>query len=301
MSRLAYSGSYHANIGPHVFPMIKFRRIRDALLQGGAAMERDFLDPGEVTPEDALRVHTPEYWDKVVSGFGPPDEALLEMPYTPELARAFRAMAQGSIRAAGAALDHGFGANIGGGFHHACPDHGEGFCMLNDVAIAIRAMQAQGRMKRAVVVDTDVHQGNGTAVVFRGDDTVFTFSIHQENNYPTPKAVGDLDVGLADGTGGAEYLDRLGDHLPKILDRHRPDLLAYVAGTDPYVEDQLGGLRLTMDDILARDRLVMEEASRRSIPVFATLAGGYARRLEDTVKMHAGMVALGLQMWPARS
>ena len=301
MSRLAYADRYHADIGPHVFPMTKFRRVRDALLQGGVAREQDFMDPGDVDPEDVLRAHSPAYWNKVVKGFAPRDEALLEMPWTPGLARSFRAMAQGSVLAARAALGHGFAANIGGGFHHACPDHGEGFCMLHDVAIAIRAVQAEGGIARAAVVDVDVHQGNGTAVVFQGDESVFTFSIHQENNYPIPKAVSDLDVGLADGVGGLEYLAELRAHVPRILDTHRPDLLAYVAGTDPCERDQLGGLRLTMEDILERDRLVLEEARKRGIPVFATFAGGYARNLEDTVRMHASMVALGLQMWPARA
>ena len=204
-SRLAHARGYYADIGPHVFPIVKYDQIRDHLVERGIAMPEDFADPGLVAGEDVLRVHTPRYWKKVLEGFGPHDEALLEMPYTPGLARAFRAMAQGSIVAAGGAMAGGFAANVGGGFHHACPDHGEGFCMLHDVAIAIRRLQADGRIRRAAVIDTDVHQGNGTAVIFADDPTVFTFSIHQENNYPQPKSTSDLDVGLADGASGEEY------------------------------------------------------------------------------------------------
>lgn len=299
MKRLAWAAGYHADIGPHVFPLSKFERVREALVRDGRAAAGDFHEPGPVSDEDALRVHTPRYWDRVLRGFDALDEARLEMRYTPELAAAFRAMAGGSIHAARAAVEHGFGANLGGGFHHAFPDHGEGFCMVHDVAIALRNAQAEGRIKKAVVVDTDVHQGNGTAEVFTGDSSVFTFSIHQERNYPTPKAVSDLDVGLDDGAEGAEYLALLGRHTNEILDREQPDLVAYVAGTDPYREDQLGGLGLSMDDIAARDRLVMEAARLRNIPLFVTFAGGYARRLEDTVRMHARTVALGLEIWPA--
>jgi acetoin utilization deacetylase AcuC-like enzyme len=299
MKRLAWAAGYHADIGPHVFPLSKFERVREALVREGWAAPGDFHEPAPVSDEDALRVHTPRYWGRVLRGFDALDEARLEMRYTPELAAAFRAMAGGSIHAARAALEHGFGANLGGGFHHAFPDHGEGFCMVHDVAIALRAAQAEGRVRKAVVVDTDVHQGNGTAAVFTGDPSVFTFSIHQERNYPTPKAASDLDVGLEDGVEGAEYLSLLGRHTHEILDREKPDLVAYVAGTDPYREDQLGGLCLSMEDIAARDRLVMEAARRRSIPLFVTFAGGYARRIEDTVRMHARTVALGLEIWPA--
>jgi len=295
--RLFHCDDYHADIGPHVFPMEKFRLVHRELLASGAASPEDFAVPGEVGEADVLRVHSHAYWWKVVEGFEALDELRLEMPYTHELARAFRAMAQGSVLAAQAALEHGFAANIGGGFHHACPDHGEGFCMLHDVAIAIRRVQADGAARKAVVIDTDVHQGNGTAVVFRNDPSVFTFSIHQENNYPVPKAESDLDVGLRDGATGEEYLRVLERHVPAILDAHRPDLVAYVAGTDPYREDQLGGLDLGLDDILARDRLVFSEAKRRGVPVFATFAGGYARRIADTVRMHADMVKLGLETW----
>jgi acetoin utilization deacetylase AcuC-like enzyme len=297
-TRLAYSDRYHADIGLHVFPMVKYRMVRDQLLRSGAAAEADFTEPGEVAEEDVLRVHTPAYWYKVQHGFGPRDEALLEMPFSPQLAAGFRFMAQGTLLAARAALRAGFAANLGGGFHHACPDHGEGFCMLNDVAIAVRHLQAHRLARRVAVIDADLHQGNGTATVFAGDPDVFTYSIHQEANYPVPKVPGDLDRGLADGTGGGEYLDLFGADVREVLDRHRPEVLAYVAGADPYADDQLGGLSLSCEDLVERDRVVLGEALRRRIPVFVTLAGGYARRVEDTVKLHAATLALGLELFP---
>ncbi|HVP38325.1 MAG TPA: histone deacetylase [Candidatus Saccharimonadales bacterium] len=292
--RLFYSDRYYADIGLHVFPMVKYRLVRDALTAGGAAGPDDFAEPGELAEEDALRVHTRAYWQKVLHGFGLADEARLELPYSPELAEAFRRMAQGSVLAARRALEGGFAANLGGGFHHAFPDHGEGFCMLNDVAIALRHLLAHRAVERAAVIDTDLHQGNGTAAIFEGDPSVFTYSIHQEHNYPHPKARSDLDVGLADGTAGPAYLERLGRDVPAVLDRQRPQVVAYVAGTDPYEDDQLGAIRLTREDLRRRDALVLEECRRRSVPVFVTLAGGYARRLEDTVRLHAATVELGL-------
>jgi acetoin utilization deacetylase AcuC-like enzyme len=295
--RLIYSDRYHADIGAHVFPMAKYRLVRDELLRTRAATPADFAEPGEVSAEDALRVHTGNYWHKVEHGFRPRDEARLELPYSPGLASAFRLMAQGTVMAARAALSTGFAANVGGGFHHAHPDHGEGFCMLNDVAIAIRHLQAHGLARRVAVIDTDLHQGNGTAVAFAGDPTVFTYSIHQEHNYPVPKARGDLDVGLPDGTAGEAYLARLRHDVPTVLDGQQPDAVAYVAGTDPYEDDRLGALFLTREDVCERDRVVLDEARRRDIPVFVTLAGGYARKVEDTVAMHAATLAQGLEMW----
>jgi len=294
--RLFYSQGYCADIGPHVFPMVKFRLVRELLLRTGVAAEADFAEPGEVSAEDALRVHTGAYWQKVEHGFAPRDEARLEMPYTPELARAFKLMAQGTVLAARAALETGFAANVGGGFHHACPDHGEGFCMVNDVAIAVRHLQARQLAARVAVLDTDLHQGNGTAQVFADDPRVFTYSIHQEHNYPVPKARSDLDVGLANGTQGGEYLARLAQDVPEVLDRHRPGVVAYVAGTDPYLEDQLGALCLTREEMRERDRLVLSEARGRGIPVFVTLAGGYARDLDHTVAMHAATIEEGLRL-----
>ena len=214
----------------------------------------------------------------------------LEIPYSKETVEAFWLAAGGSILAARCALQDGFGVNLGGGFHHAFPDHGEGFCMIHDVAIAIRRLQADGVIRRVMVVDTDVHQGNGTAAIFAADPDVFTFSIHQENNYPVPKPPSDVDINLEDGSGDEEYLDALAKGLAGAFARFRPDLLFYLGGSDPYREDQLGGLWLTLGGLRRRDALVFGEARQRDVPVAVTLAGGYARKLEDTVTIHVNTV-----------
>jgi acetoin utilization deacetylase AcuC-like enzyme len=187
-------------------------------------------------------------------------------------------------------MERGVGINLAGGFHHAFADHGEGFCVFNDVAIAIRELQHRKTIQRAAVIDVDVHQGNGTAAIFHDDPTVFTFSIHEDANYPAIKPLSDQDVGLDSGADGSVYLAALEHWVPRILESHRPDLVAYVAGADPFEEDQLGRLRLTREDLRARDRLTFEAARSRGIPVVAFLAGGYARRVEDTVAIHVAMV-----------
>lgn len=285
--RLIYHDDYDLHLGAHIFPSQKYRLVRQALLEQGGAAPEDFLEPEPASDEDVLRVHHQEYVRKLKTGRLSPLELLrLEIPYSPELVRAVWLAAGGSILAGQCALADGFAANLGGGFHHAFPDHGEGFCVLHDVAIAIRRLQADRTLRTAMVVDTDVHQGNGTAAIFAGDGTVFTFSIHQENNYPYPKPPSNIDVGLADGTGDADYLDQLERHLRRALAQFTPELIFYVAGADPYREDQLGGLALTLEGLRERDRLVYELARQRGIPVAITLAGGYARRLEDTVRIH---------------
>jgi acetoin utilization deacetylase AcuC-like enzyme len=288
---VVHSDGYFADIGLHVFPMRKFRMIRDEILRRGLLSEDEILPPARAKDEDVLRVHDRAYVEKLRLGkLSVLEEAVLELPYSKQLVEASFLCAGGSILAAREALRRGVGINLGGGFHHAFPDHGEGFCVFNDIAIAIRALQHQGLVKRAAVVDLDVHQGNGTAAIFRDDSTVFTFSMHDEDNYPAIKPPSDLDVGLDKGTEGAEYLAALERHLPAILDRHRPDLLAYVAGADPFEQDQLGGLKLTREDFRKRDRVVFDQAAARGIPVVSFLAGGYAARLEDTVGIHADMV-----------
>jgi acetoin utilization deacetylase AcuC-like enzyme len=214
----------------------------------------------------------------------------LEIPVSESTVKAFWLAAGGSILAGRKALENGFAANLTGGFHHAYAGHGEGFCMLHDVAIAIRSLQASGAIRTAMVVDTDVHQGNGTAAIFEDDKSVFTLSIHQENNYPMPKPPSDEDIGLEDGTRDHEYLDALEEGLLHSLKTMTPDLIFYVGGADPYREDQLGGLALTLEGLQKRDRLVFEHARRRGIPVASTLAGGYARRVADTVRIHVNTI-----------
>jgi acetoin utilization deacetylase AcuC-like enzyme len=198
--------------------------------------------------------------------------------------------AGGSILAAQCALRDGFGANLGGGFHHAYPDHGEGFCAIHDVAVAIRRLQADGAIRKAMVVDTDVHHGNGTAAIFHGDSSVFTISIHQENNYPAHKPPSSIDLHMMDRADDFEYLGALLPAVQQALDDFRPELLFYVGGADPFCEDQLGGLSLTMKGLKERDRRVFEEARRRGIPVATALAGGYARQVEDTVRIHVNTI-----------
>jgi len=210
----------------------------------------------------------------------------LEIPYSPELVRAVWLSAGGSILAGRLALEDGICANVGGGFHHAYPDHGEGFCVLNDLAIGVRRLQKDQRIARAMTIDCDVHHGNGTAAIFSGDSSVFTFSIHQENNYPYPKPASTLDVNLRDGVDDAEYLAELEKGLDHALAEFAPDIIYYVAGADPYRDDQLGGLKLTVEGLEKRDRLVFTKARSKHIPVAITLAGGYARRVEDTIQIH---------------
>jgi acetoin utilization deacetylase AcuC-like enzyme len=198
--------------------------------------------------------------------------------------------AGGSILAGQVALRDGFGSNLSGGFHHAYPGHGEGFCAIHDVAVAIRKLQADGAVKKAMVVDTDVHHGNGTAAIFSKDATVFTISIHQENNYPAHKPPSSIDLNMADRMDDEEYLDALIPAVQKALNEFQPDILFYVGGADPYCEDQLGGLSLTKEGLKERDRKVFEEARKRKIPVATVLAGGYARRVEDTVRIHVNTI-----------
>jgi acetoin utilization deacetylase AcuC-like enzyme len=289
--KLIYHDNYDLNLGAHVFPSQKYKLIHDRLLADGSAAPDDFLAPQPATDEDVLRVHTQGYVHKLMTGsLSREEEARLEIPYSKELIRACWLAAGGSILAGRRALSDGWAANIGGGFHHACPDHGEGFCAIHDVAIGIRRLQFERLIERAMVVDTDVHQGNGTAAIFGRDESVFTLSIHQEHNYPHLKPPSTMDINLADGVGDEEYLAILDKHLHRAFQDFAPQLLFYVAGADPYREDQLGGLALTMEGLARRDSLVFDHARRNAIPVAIALAGGYARRVEDTVRIHVNTI-----------
>ncbi|HUE56965.1 MAG TPA: histone deacetylase [Candidatus Udaeobacter sp.] len=289
--KIVYHERYDLNLGPHVFPSQKFRLIYEALLRDHIAAPEDFLLPRPATDEDILRVHTSDWVRKLKTGtLTATDVMKLEVPYSPELVEAVWLAAGGSILAAQSALRDGFASNLSGGFHHAYPGHGEGFCAIHDVAVAIRKLQADGPVKKAIVVDTDVHHGNGTAAIFRNDNTVFTLSIHQENNYPAHKPPSSLDLNMDDRADDEEYLGALIPAVRKSLDEFQPDILFYVGGADPYCEDQLGGLSLTKEGLKQRDRFVFEEARKRRIPVATTLAGGYARRLEDTVRIHVNTI-----------
>jgi acetoin utilization deacetylase AcuC-like enzyme len=221
------------------------------------------------------------------------------------MVQAFCLAAGGTTLAARLALDEGVSYNVGGGFHHAFPDHGEGFCAINDIAVGIRKLQREGKITRAMVVDCDVHHGNGTAAIFANDPTVFSLSVHQYNNYPAWKPPSTVDVHLSDGTGDEEYLDRLSAAYRFPLSEFHPELVVYVAGADPYGQDQLGGLALTLKGLQQRDRIVIETALRQGAAVAVVLAGGYAARIEDTVTIHSNTArvandALMAAGWPSR-
>ncbi len=289
--KLVYHEGYDLNLGAHVFPSQKYRLIAEKLLAEGIASKEDFVRPEPASDSDILRVHTAEWVEKLKTGtLTGSDLMRLEVPYSPELVEAFWLATGGTIAAAHAALRDGFGCNLGGGFHHTFPGHGEGFCAIHDVAVAIRRMQNDGAIRKAMVVDTDVHHGNGTAAIFRKDDSVFTLSIHQVNNYPALKPASTLDLNMEDGAGDEEYLHALLPAVRHGLEEFQPGMVFYVGGADPYREDQLGGLALTMSGLKARDAGVFEEARKRKIPVVTTLAGGYARRVEDTVQIHLNTI-----------
>jgi len=295
--KLVYHERYDLNLGPHVFPSQKFRLIQEMLLREGIAVPEDFLRPDAASDEDLRRVHTADWVHKLKNGTLTASEVMkLEVPYSKELAEAVWLAAGGSILAGQRALRDGFASNLSGGFHHAYPGHGEGFCAIHDVAVAIRKLQADGAVKKAMVVDTDVHHGNGTAAIFGSDPTVFTISIHQLNNYPAHKPPSSIDLNMADRVEDDEYMEALLPAVQKSLDEFQPEILFYVGGADPYCEDQLGGLSLTKAGLKRRDRSVFEEARRRKIPVATTLAGGYARCVEDTVRIHVSTIVAGREV-----
>jgi acetoin utilization deacetylase AcuC-like enzyme len=289
--KLVYREEYDLQLGSHVFPSQKYRLVRDALISENIASPDDFLKPEPATDADVLRVHTTDYVHRIKSGtLSASEQMILEIPAGPETIRAFWLAAGGSILVGQCAMKDKFSANIGGGFHHAYSGHGEGFCMINDVAIAIRRLQADGTISKAMVVDTDVHHGNGTAAIFAKDETVFTLSIHQERNYPNPKPPSNIDLHLPDRIGDDEYLNILGEGLFRAFEEFQPDVIFYVGGADPYREDQLGGLSLTIDGLRERDRMVFQHARRQNVPLAITLAGGYARHVADTVKIHVNTI-----------
>jgi len=272
--------------------------VRARLLQRGVADVSDFHEPEPADDEQVLLVHTKTYLRRLYEYTRNPMMAIfeLEAPLSYETLAAFLRMTGGTILAArNAVKERSFWGNIGGGFHHAFPDHGEGFCAINDVAVAIRVLQKEGLIERAAVVDCDLHQGNGTAVIFQNDPSVFTFSIHQENLYPV-KQKSDLDIGLADYVGDEEYLRRLDEGLNRVFEKGGYDIVFYLAGADPYKGDKLGSLRLTKEGLLQRDRLVFEAARKDKAAVCVVLAGGYADRTEDVVEIHTNTLTLMKEM-----
>jgi acetoin utilization deacetylase AcuC-like enzyme len=327
--KLVYSDAYYLPIGNHVFPAEKYRRIHDRLIATGVAAQSDFIEPQPATDQDILLVHKPDYVEKLRKGnLSPREEMEMEIPFSRELADAFWLAAGGSILAARQSLTDGVCISIGGGFHHAFPDHGEGFCMIHDVAVAIRRLQRDDKIRTAMTVDCDVHQGNGTAAIFAGTrmasallpsssvstvqspanaprgnirgahaGEVFTISLHQHNNYPMWKPPSSIDVDLPDGTNDVDYLAWLDNALSSGLRQFEPDLICYIAGADPYKEDQLGGLSLTIEGLKRRDELVFRVARARRIPVMVTFAGGYAQNVEDTVTIHSNTIVAAKEVF----
>lgn len=280
------------DIGVHVYPTGKYRQIRDRLLAEGTLRQADFHAPEPASRPVLELVHDAAWIDRILvlaAGLTPAQERLLELPFSPKLRDAFVLCCGGTLEAGRLARQHGISIHLGGGFHHAFRGHGEGFCLLNDVAVAAGGLLAEGAVSRVAVVDLDVHHGNGTASIFQSVPEVFTFSMHQEWNYPAVKPAGDLDIPLPDGTGDTAYLELLEAHLPTVI-AHDPQLIIYLAGVDPFERDQLGGLSLTSAGLRRRDRRVLEVAGRAGIPVAIVLAGGYARREDDTVELHCNTV-----------
>jgi len=310
--RVIYSPGYRIDLGPHVFPTRKYQLVHARLIEAGVINSSSVVEPEPAGWDELALVHTPEYLAKMRDGtMSPDDVAQLELPWSAEMVEGFRLMAGGTIQAALIACDlerrslkseiggdtpdfvlqtsdFRVACHIGGGLHHAFPNHGEGFCPFNDVAVAARVLQARG-LERIAIVDLDVHHGNGTAFIFESDPRVFKFSMHQQRNYPMWKPRGSLDVGLPDGTDDATFLRELERTLPTAM-AHAPQCVFYLAGADPYEDDQLGGLRLTKEGLRQRDRLVIDAVRRAGVPLVVTLAGGYARRVEDTVAIHVATI-----------
>lgn len=290
--RVVYSPRYQLDLGSHVFPTAKYRLVADAILRAGL-VPGGFVEPEPASWDDLARVHTPAYLESLRAGtLGADDVARLEIPCAPALVEGFRFMTGGTLLAADLALDglDRTAVHIGGGFHHAFAGHGEGFCVFNDVAVAIRRAFATRQATSAAVLDLDVHQGNGTAAIFAGEPRVFTASIHEADNYPYVKPPSGLDVGLARGTSDEEYLSHLDGVLARLLEQ-LPDVVFYLAGADPYMDDQLGRLGLSLDGLRRRDRRVFTALRAAGVPVVVVLAGGYARQVDDTVAIHVATIA----------
>jgi acetoin utilization deacetylase AcuC-like enzyme len=290
--RVVYSPRYHLDFGAHVFPTAKYHAVAERITRAAVVPPGAFVEPRDAPWDDLALVHTSGYLEALrTCTLGPDAIARLEIPCSPEIVAGFRFMTGGSVMAARLALDGAdrTAMHLGGGFHHAFAGHGEGFCMLNDIAVAIRVVFRDRLAASAAVVDLDVHQGNGTAAIFAGDARVFTLSMHEQDNYPYAKPRGSLDIGLRRGTGDDEYLGLLEGALARALDA-LPDLVVYLAGADPYLDDQLGGLALTRDGLRRRDRMVFEAARGAGVPIVVLLAGGYARSVDDTVAIHAATV-----------
>lgn len=289
--RVFYSDRYYADIGDqHIFPIRKFELVRDRLLSEGTLTPNELIEPRPATVEEVRLVHTEDYVSRLCSGQLTAREIRrLGLPWSESLVRRSFYAVGGTISAAMSALEDGFSSNLAGGTHHSFPDRGEGFCVLNDVAIAIHTLRDRRLIKRAAIVDCDVHQGNGTATIFAGDTDTFTLSIHGANNYPLFKARSTVDIELPDGTADDGYLSTLLTILPVVFEWN-PEIVFYLAGADPFVNDKLGRLSLSFKGLQKRDYLVLNECYEREVPLVTVMSGGYAKDIHDTVEIHCNTV-----------
>ena len=296
-----YTPRYYADIGQgHVFPIRKFELVRDKLLAEGTLQPAELIEPEPANLADVLLVHTEDYVSRLCSGDLTKKELRrLGLPWSESLVRRSFYATGGTIAAAQAALSEGYGSNLAGGTHHSFADRGEGFCVLNDVAIAIRALRARNLFRRAAIVDCDVHQGNGTATIFAGDRDTFTFSMHGANNYPLFKAQSSLDVELPDGTSDEEYLDSLAKHLPVVFS-HDPEIVFYLAGADPYSGDKLGRLCVSIEGLCDRDAFVLRKCYEREVPVVTVMSGGYGKDINDTTEIHCNTIRMVKEVFETR-
>jgi acetoin utilization deacetylase AcuC-like enzyme len=279
----------------HRFPMMKYRLLRERLLAEGVLSPADLHIPAAVSIDDLLLVHDREYVDAVTAGtLAPQAQRRVGFPWSPEMVERSRRSVGATIAAAREVArrtgEFAVAANLAGGTHHAFPGRGEGYCVFNDIAVSVRVLLRDRLIARAAIVDCDVHQGNGTAAIFRGHPSVFTFSMHGAQNFPFHKETSDLDLEFADGTRDDEYLTALAGHLPAVLDRARPDVVFYLAGADPYEGDRLGRLKITIDGLQERDRLVFDACRQRAIPVVITMSGGYSADVDAIVTIHANTI-----------
>lgn len=288
---LFYSPYYYADIGEgHVFPIRKFELVRDVLIAEGTLLPNEIVEPAPAAKEDLLLVHTEDYINRLIGGELTSKEVRkLGLPWSESLVRRSLHAISGTISSARTALIDAVSSNLAGGTHHAYPDRGEGFCVLNDVAVAIRVLQREGLARRFLIIDCDVHQGNGTAFIFRDSPEVFTFSMHGAKNYPLFKEASTLDIELLDKTSDEEYLETLSEALSRII-THGPDMIFYLAGADPYEGDKLGRLSMSIEGLRKRDEMVMAFARSHDVPIVTTLSGGYATDIADTVEIHCNTI-----------
>jgi acetoin utilization deacetylase AcuC-like enzyme len=296
-----YTPRYYADIGNgHVFPIRKFELVRDRLLSEGTLDATELVEPTPATIEDVLLVHTEDYVSRLCNGTLTSKEMRrLGLPWSESLVQRSFYATGGTLAATNVALAEGYSSNLAGGTHHSFADRGEGFCVLNDVAIAIRSLRTRKRFRRAAIVDCDVHQGNGTATIFAGDEETFTFSIHGANNYPLFKAKSTLDVELPDGTSDEEYLDKLAACLPNVF-AHDPEIVFYLAGADPFAGDKLGRLALSIAGLRERDAHVLRECYEREVPIVTVMSGGYGKDINDTIEIHCNTIRMVKEVFESR-